>query len=99
MALIAPYYPLQVVGSISTWIDPDSRDPLLKAQSVATLRQQLAWAGHLGLQAVLLPPLPQPLRCAHYSQVCIRFHIRGYNRDGVEWIVNWISWDSGRGQF
>ena len=62
---------LQVVGSVSTWIDPDSSDTHLKAQSVTTLRQQLAWAGHLGLQAVLLPPAPQPLRSAHYSQVSL----------------------------
>ena len=58
----------QVVGSVSAWIDPDSSDPRLKAQSLTTLKQQLAWAGHLGLQAVLLPPVPQTMRAAHYSQ-------------------------------
>jgi protein arginine N-methyltransferase 5 len=59
----------QVVGAVSTWIDPDSDDATLKAQSVATLKQELAWAAHLGLQAVLLPPAPHTLRTSHYSQV------------------------------
>jgi protein arginine N-methyltransferase 5 len=50
----------QVVGCLSVWIEPDSEEAGLRAQSMATLKAELAWAAHLSLQAVLLPPITSP---------------------------------------
>lgn len=67
----------QVVGAVSGWIDCDNADSAaVRAESAAQLRAELAWAGHLGLQAVLLPPPKDPKRVANYAhvinQVCVR---------------------------
>lgn len=35
---------------------------------MAALRAEIGWAAHLGLQAVMLPPPPHGMRCAHFSQ-------------------------------
>eukprot|EP00798_Chlamydomonas_sp_ICE-L_P014068 gene14068-20013_t len=59
----------QVVGLVSPWINTDSDDEAVRRESVTELKQELAWAGHLGLLAVVLPPPPQPMRAANYSQV------------------------------
>jgi hypothetical protein len=63
------------VGRVSSWVDPDSPDPVVARDSSAALRAELGWAAHLGLQAVLLPPPPRPRACAAYAraltQVCV----------------------------
>lgn len=59
----------QVVGKVSPWIDPDAANPALRRDSEAALQQELAWAGHLSLQAVVLPPPPQPLNAANYARI------------------------------
>lgn len=41
---------MQVVGAVSSWIDPDSPDDALRHASVSALKAQLGWAAHLGLQ-------------------------------------------------
>lgn len=51
----------QVVGRVSSWIDPDAADAPLAADSVAALAQELAWAAHLSLQAVIVPIPPSGL--------------------------------------
>lgn len=48
----------RVVGTVSPWINPDSANPTLRDDSAAALRQELDWAYHLGLQAVVLQPSP-----------------------------------------
>ena len=74
---------------MSEWINPDADDTRLKADSVAALRQELAWAGHLGLQAVMLPPVKQPLRSAHYSQVVHQVRGWGAGELGVGGLEVW----------
>lgn len=59
----------QVVGKVSPWIDCDSPSPALARDSAAALQQELAWAAHLSLQAVVLPPPPQPLNAANYARI------------------------------
>ena len=59
----------QVVGKASPWIDCDSGNAALARDSAAALQQELAWAAHLSLQAVVLPPPPQPLRAANYARI------------------------------
>ena len=37
-------------GKISSWIDLDSEDDILREDSEIALKQELAWASHLSLQ-------------------------------------------------
>ena len=59
----------QIVGKVSPWIDCDSPNPTLQRDSQAALEQELGWAAHLSLQAVVLPPPPQPLNAANYARI------------------------------
>lgn len=59
----------QIVGCISSWINPDSSVPALAQDSAAALRQELAWAAHLGMQAVILPTPPEPMRAFNYAHI------------------------------
>lgn len=56
-----------VVGKISSWIDLDSEDETLRLDSEITLKQEIAWASHLSLQACLLPT-PKGSSCANYAR-------------------------------
>jgi protein arginine N-methyltransferase 5 len=44
-----------IVGKISDWIDLDSFDADVRQSALAVLQQEASWAGHLSLQAILLP--------------------------------------------
>ncbi|XP_074334403.1 protein arginine N-methyltransferase 5 isoform X2 [Apium graveolens] len=57
-----------VVGRISLWIDLDSEDELLRRDSEICLKQEIAWASHLSLQACLLPS-PKGTSCGNYARV------------------------------
>ena len=61
----------QVVGKTSPWIDPDAASRPLRRDSEAALRQELAWAAHLSLHAVLLPP--PALKAANYARLVNQF--------------------------
>ncbi|XP_062117161.1 protein arginine N-methyltransferase 1.5 [Humulus lupulus] len=56
-----------VVGKVSSWIDLDSEDEILRLDSETTLKQEIAWASHLSLQACLLPA-PKGKSCANYAR-------------------------------
>ena len=60
-----------VVGKTSPWIDPDAASRPLRRDSEAALRQELAWAAHLSLHAVLLPP--PALKAANYARLVNQF--------------------------
>ncbi|KAG5045255.1 hypothetical protein JHK86_014661 [Glycine max] len=66
-----------VVGKISSWIDLDSEDETLRVDSETTLRQEIAWASHLSLQACLLPA-PKGTSCANYAR-CVNQILQGSN--------------------
>lgn len=57
---------------MSAWINPDSSCPALRQDSTAALKQELAWAAHLGLQAVILPPPPETMRSHNYAQIILQ---------------------------
>ncbi|KAM3239849.1 hypothetical protein ACQJBY_053503 [Aegilops geniculata] len=57
-----------IVGKISEWIDLDSEDEQLRLDSELTLKQEIAWATHLSLQACVIPP-PKRSTCANYARV------------------------------
>ncbi len=44
-----------VIGHVSDWIDLDNEDLSIRRDSFTGLKQELMWASHLCLQAVLLP--------------------------------------------
>ncbi|XP_054788673.1 protein arginine N-methyltransferase 1.5 isoform X2 [Prosopis cineraria] len=67
----------RVVGKISTWIDLDSEDETLRMDSETTLRQEIAWASHLSLQACLLPA-PKRTSCANYAR-CVNQILQNLN--------------------
>ncbi|KAL3645838.1 Protein arginine N-methyltransferase 5 [Castilleja foliolosa] len=56
-----------VVGKISSWLDLDSEDETLRKDSEVALKQEIAWASHLSLQACLLPT-PKGTSCANYAK-------------------------------
>ncbi|KAL0739266.1 hypothetical protein Bca4012_015476 [Brassica carinata] len=64
-----------VVGKISSWIDLDSEDEVLRMDSETTLKQEIAWATHLSLQACLLPT-PKGTSCANYAR-CVNQVLQG----------------------
>ncbi|KAJ7966077.1 Protein arginine N-methyltransferase [Quillaja saponaria] len=66
-----------VVGKVSSWIDLDSEDEKLRIDSEITLKQEIAWASHLSLQACLLPP-PKGTSCANYAR-CVNQILQGLN--------------------
>ncbi|KAI7752505.1 hypothetical protein M8C21_015856 [Ambrosia artemisiifolia] len=66
-----------VVGKISSWIDLDSEDDVLREDSEIALKQELAWASHLSLQACLLPT-PKGKSCANYAR-CVNQILENLN--------------------
>ncbi|KAL6888530.1 hypothetical protein ACP4OV_009556 [Aristida adscensionis] len=57
-----------VVGKLSEWIDLDADDERLRLDSELTLKQEIAWAAHLSLQACVLPT-PRRSSCGNYARV------------------------------
>lgn len=66
-----------VVGKISSWIDLDSEDDVLREDSEIALKQELAWASHLSLQACLLPT-PKGKSCGNYAR-CVNQILQNLN--------------------
>ncbi|KAK3011206.1 hypothetical protein RJ639_011739, partial [Escallonia herrerae] len=54
-------------GKISSWIDLDSDDEMLRQDSEIALKQEIGWASHLSLQACLLPA-PKGAACGNYAR-------------------------------
>ncbi|GMG99262.1 hypothetical protein Nepgr_001102 [Nepenthes gracilis] len=67
----------RVVGKISSWIDLDTDDAVLRRDSETTLKQQITWASHLSLQACLLPA-PRSMSCVNYAR-CVNQILQGIN--------------------
>lgn len=71
-----------VVGSLSPWLalDEGGAHPRIRRESEAAIRQELAWASHLGVPAVLAPRIPptsrtpggSPLGVANYAAHLLR---------------------------
>ncbi|KAG5541168.1 hypothetical protein RHGRI_021132 [Rhododendron griersonianum] len=66
-----------VVGKISSWIDLDSEDEILRKDSEIVLKQEISWASHLSLQACLLPT-PKGASCANYAR-CVNQILQNLN--------------------
>ncbi|CAN6540192.1 unnamed protein product [Malus baccata var. baccata] len=59
-----------VIGKVSSWIDLDSEDEILRCDSETTLKQEIAWASHLSLQ------LQRAKSCANYAR-CVNQLLQG----------------------
>jgi protein arginine N-methyltransferase 5 len=99
----------QVVGRTSSWIDPDAPDAALAADSAAALTQELAWAAHLSLQAVIVPaPDAAPARLGPRAARCVNAALRGLATtaiwarlplvcEGDDEDASWAAWARVRG--
>ena len=57
-----------VVGKISPWLQLDSPHAAIRRRSEEAFKEEVAWAQHLGLSFLLLPP-PSPDGCANYARL------------------------------
>lgn len=62
-----------VPGKISSWIDLDSEDEILRIDSETTLKQEIAWASHLSLQVYIV--LLWQYSCLSYIIVCSKMNL------------------------
>jgi protein arginine N-methyltransferase 5 len=89
-ALVPPFLPQQVmhtmssvqisnqiVGKVSSWIDLDAENQDLKRDSLTALQQELAWAAHLTVQAVLLPSPPHGITSHNYAHAIAHAIVAG----------------------
>eukprot|EP01096_Ripella_sp_DP13-Kostka_P012183 TRINITY_DN5029_c0_g1_i1.p1 TRINITY_DN5029_c0_g1~~TRINITY_DN5029_c0_g1_i1.p1 ORF type:complete len:609 (+),score=201.74 TRINITY_DN5029_c0_g1_i1:20-1846(+) len=74
----------QVIGKLSDWISPDSPFPHVRRNSEMVIKQEMAWASHLGLPAVMAPEPQEPfgnwsrlinqtVQSMHFGSVWARF--------------------------
>ncbi|XP_038070287.1 protein arginine N-methyltransferase 5-like [Patiria miniata] len=71
-----------VVGKLSPWLQLDSEDETTRKNSQAALKQELAYAAHLSVPAVLVPLTSN--RCANLGR-CLLSHMQGHSNHQV-WI-------------
>lgn len=58
-----------VVGLVSRWIDLDAKCPRARLAAEKAFKQEIAWATHLSVGAVLLPAVRSHQQCANYARV------------------------------
>jgi protein arginine N-methyltransferase 5 len=109
LALDSKTWGSAVVGTLSTWIDPDPKSTL-EQQTVCreALQQELAWASHLGVYGIILPSPSQP-HCELYAssvgrlllggiyttQLMLRIPLTRELSDGTQ-IDGWNMWNNFR---
>ena len=64
-------FDMQVVGAVSSWIQPDSLVEQEQRHYEAALLRELEWAAHNSLQAVLIP-LPQTGGTGNYARTLLQ---------------------------
>jgi protein arginine N-methyltransferase 5 len=70
MVLRSQQWTSYVMGRASEWISMDSSDASVRTRSEQTFNAEIAWAAHLNLQAVLLPPVPA--RHTNYARLILQ---------------------------
>ncbi|KAG9406093.1 Protein arginine N-methyltransferase 5 [Aphanomyces cochlioides] len=58
-----------VIGNISKWIDLDSSSDRVRLSAEKVFKQELAWASHLSLTAVITPALHPTCSNANYARI------------------------------
>ena len=69
-----------VVGKISPWLQPDSKDDVIRKNSQAALKQELAYTAHLSLPAILIPLTSY--ECVNMGR-CLYSHMLGHSNHQV----------------
>merc|ERR1712000_2706 len=64
------------VGKTSQWLELDSGDENVRSRSERIFKQEVTWAAHLSLSAVLLPPPVPP--AINYAK-CVAKALAGLN--------------------
>jgi len=77
LALDSKTWSSAVVGTLSSWIDPDAAStPQGRELCRQALEKELHWASHLGVYGILLPP-PTTARCELYAAALGRLLLGG----------------------
>jgi len=77
LALDSQTWSSAVVGTLSTWIDPDTKSaPEQREVCCQALEKELNWASHLGVYGILLPP-PSSTHCELYASAVGRLVLGG----------------------
>ncbi|XP_072024146.1 protein arginine N-methyltransferase 5-like [Amphiura filiformis] len=71
-----------VVGKISPWLQTDSNDDVIRKNSQAALKQELAYTAHLSLPAILIPL--NSIECVNLGR-CLYSHMLGHSNHQV-WV-------------
>jgi protein arginine N-methyltransferase 5 len=71
-----------IIGKISPWLDCDSESAAIRSRSEKALKQEVAWATHLGLHAVMLPS-PR-FQSTNYS------HIINHVASNLSYMQAWV---------
>jgi protein arginine N-methyltransferase 5 len=58
-----------VVGKLSPWLDLDSPNEHVRLASEKAFKEEVAWASHLGVPAVLAPTPSSESACANYAML------------------------------
>lgn len=61
-----------VVGNVSKWINLDSSCARSRLTAEKVFKQEIAWATHLSVPAVVLPALRNHSSCANYARILIQ---------------------------
>ncbi|KAG0166963.1 Protein arginine N-methyltransferase 5 [Apophysomyces sp. BC1034] len=95
-----------VVGVLSNWLQLDSTNELPRVNSELALKQELAWACHLGLLAVILPSLPRGslsnlaravgngVMSMSYTQMWVRVPLT--DSEDIDGNLSWRQWNKFR---
>ena len=57
----------RILGRVTPWLDVDSPTDFVRKESAASFVQEVSWAAHLGLTAVMLPTPLRPDRLANFA--------------------------------
>jgi len=72
MLLTSHQWSTAIVGEISKWIDPDAKDASSRQNAEAVLKEELLWASHLSVGAIVLPT---PKIDSYNYANCINSHV------------------------
>jgi len=87
----------RIIGKVSTWLNFDSPEEWVRNNADKALKQEVSWASHLGLSAVLLPPPPanvsnyaralsSTLKSAGYVQIWVRVPMTVLRNERDPWV-------------
>ncbi|OQS03460.1 arginine N-methyltransferase [Thraustotheca clavata] len=99
-----------VVGLLSTWVDFDSSCELIRLTAEKVFKQEIAWASHLSLAAVMTPSLHatrsnanyarllnQAATQAQYTQFWVKvplYYPGKFDEDDPSFVETWEGWNS-----